>query len=298
MKEKVYPIQIHFKGKSLDDRSVPIYELGESLIAIQRIVQRAYLIVSENDQQKSIHRVSTRENLALQIVRQEKGSDVYILDWFMKAVAAIPPGVIEKTLELLFSAGVTFVTEQVIGRNGLNRKASLLLNDYLVLSNRIGTVGKIEEIEIYVKNKKDPIIISKKMKEYISHIREETITKRDLSFIGAVTTVHVTSRQFVDVLPDKFAHRVKVTVANSDDFDMILETSAKNKKANYRFNGFTQIKPGEDPVFFETFIATEITIYKGKKKSTSLLRKKKSKNIGKPKTKKSTKQPLKKIQIK
>jgi hypothetical protein len=68
---------VRFVGQNLDERSVPIYLLGESFIAFQRIVNKAYL--AQNDRLGTGSQLTNfeREMLALQVGERRKESDGY-----------------------------------------------------------------------------------------------------------------------------------------------------------------------------------------------------------------------------
>ncbi|CAG0982252.1 hypothetical protein ANAEL_01814 [Anaerolineales bacterium] len=85
MSTKGYPISIRFVGKNIDqENGVPIYELAETLTAIQRLVYRAYLEY-EHLPQQNIREPSIRRGLALQIESRKRGSDIYTLTAFLQS---------------------------------------------------------------------------------------------------------------------------------------------------------------------------------------------------------------------
>ncbi len=70
-------IWLRFIGPELDTRSVPIYELGKSLIALQSIIQRAYLFHENRPTNSTVLRTRDRLETALQLTSHDKGSDLY-----------------------------------------------------------------------------------------------------------------------------------------------------------------------------------------------------------------------------
>ena len=74
---------LKFSGSQLDVRSIPIYELGDTLIAMQRIVHKSFLF--ENDRLKKHAQLTQdeRARLSLQISERRKSSDLYGLIPFM-----------------------------------------------------------------------------------------------------------------------------------------------------------------------------------------------------------------------
>ena len=68
-------LEIRFIGPTLESRSLPIYELGMALIAVQRIIHKASLY-SDGRLEKGAHLATReREGVALQIVSRKKSSD-------------------------------------------------------------------------------------------------------------------------------------------------------------------------------------------------------------------------------
>lgn len=70
---------LKFSGEDLDIRSVPIYELGETLMAIQRIVHKTFLYDSQRLKKHAQLTNEERVGLSLQISERRKSSDVYAL---------------------------------------------------------------------------------------------------------------------------------------------------------------------------------------------------------------------------
>jgi hypothetical protein len=74
---------IRFIGEQLDQRSVPIYELGQVFIAIQRLYHKAYLVERDRLEKGAFPDKGERQNLALQVSVREKRSDMYGLAPFL-----------------------------------------------------------------------------------------------------------------------------------------------------------------------------------------------------------------------
>src|ERR1700742_3202198 len=76
-------LRLRFVGEDFERRSVPIYELGTTLVAIQRIVNKAYQFQNGELQQSARLDEEQRERMALQIGAREKASDGYGLVAFV-----------------------------------------------------------------------------------------------------------------------------------------------------------------------------------------------------------------------
>ncbi len=83
-------LSIKFEGNTLAARSLPIYELACSLIAVQRIVHKAALF-SEGRLEKNVHLPTwRREELALRIKAHRHGSDIWGLAPYLTNPAVGP----------------------------------------------------------------------------------------------------------------------------------------------------------------------------------------------------------------
>lgn len=74
---------MRFIGGQLDQRSVPIYELGQVFIAVQRLYHKAYLAENGQLEKGAFPNKGKRQNLALQVSVREKRSDFYGLAPFL-----------------------------------------------------------------------------------------------------------------------------------------------------------------------------------------------------------------------
>jgi hypothetical protein len=72
-------LTIRFVGEQLKKQGLPIYELGLAFVAVQRIVNKAFLALEKRLDKGSFPNRREREILALQIACYEKRSD--FLDW-------------------------------------------------------------------------------------------------------------------------------------------------------------------------------------------------------------------------
>src|SRR5438270_11225303 len=76
-------LSVRFLGGQLDTRNLPIYDLGQVLIATQRLFHKAYLVERERLQKRAFPEKAERRRIALQVGAHEKGSDVYALVPFL-----------------------------------------------------------------------------------------------------------------------------------------------------------------------------------------------------------------------
>ena len=125
-REKDEPtLWLKFSGELLDVRSVPIYELGDTLIALQRIVYKASIQSNNRLNKYAQLTQDERKRLALQIAGKEKSSDLYALVPFM-ADAAVRQYLIS-LLKMSLGALGRYALKSVI--SGANRETSVRARD-------------------------------------------------------------------------------------------------------------------------------------------------------------------------
>ena len=74
--DKELLLWLKFSGKLLDVQSIPIYELGDTLIAIQRIIHKTFLHDQERLRKHAQLTQEERKRLSLQIIERKKSSDL------------------------------------------------------------------------------------------------------------------------------------------------------------------------------------------------------------------------------
>jgi len=117
-------LSIKFDGQDLASRSLPIYELGSTLISLQRIVNKAALF-TDGELDSGIQLApKKRESLALQICQHKKGSDLWGLAPYLSDPVLGP---IWQNLIALSLAAVGHYTLRKIGKHREPEKTQLLI---------------------------------------------------------------------------------------------------------------------------------------------------------------------------
>ena len=70
---------VRFIGEDLDKHGVSIYDLSQTLLAMQRIVHKAYLAQNERLEKGAFPNKEERESLALQLGERRRASDAFAL---------------------------------------------------------------------------------------------------------------------------------------------------------------------------------------------------------------------------
>lgn len=205
-------LSIRFTGPALETRSLPIYELGMALIAIQRIVNKASLY-SDDRLERGAHLVTKeREEVALQVVSHRKGSDLWGLSSYLTnpAVGPIVQGLVVAGL----SAIAAYVWKKVIPDKKAPRNQVLIVNIYpeiKALTDRIRNIGGVDSIEIIGPNKKeDPLLLNEEVQEYVREIENRHVPGKKRKITGCVTRMHPQSfRLDIEDAPN---HYIRVTM--------------------------------------------------------------------------------------
>jgi len=264
MAAKQYPISIRFLGEEFDNRSVPIYELGEVLLSLQRMINQAYLLFSseksgEEDESTtprmlSIRSKKIRQQLSLQLAGRETGSDVYNLTWFANDIEAAD---VDEMLSYVSSGTAAYANQEVYDgslMNPIDTNASAFYNDVTALTNRITGVGNIEGIEFSIKGHNTPIMIDKGTKEYVKQLRNlQYLGKEPDTFSGKVVTARVLPEKTVDVYAPAYKRNIRAWVGE-ERFQQILTTLAKDENHNFKFKGNPRLKIGYLESDFREFI--------------------------------------------
>ena len=75
---------VRFEGEKLDQQSIPIYDLAQVFIAVQRIVNKTYLYNEKRLLKGEKLTQSEQELVSLQLKERQKGSDIYGLSSFLE----------------------------------------------------------------------------------------------------------------------------------------------------------------------------------------------------------------------
>lgn len=237
MAETLDPIKVRFVGKNIDkENGVPIYELAETLTAIQRLVYRAYL---EHEQlpQQNIRGSSVRSELALQIESRERGSDIYNLTAFIQSPGgAIAASFLTSLLAEISIMGARYVRDKVVEhmrkkkireeleveavyrdpkaqKNGNNIKRYVLdkqaipyFNEFRGLGNPVGRQGGIDKIEITFPNGTKPLIITPQFKKNVGKLEHYYYFGDPQDIFGAVDRANVYNHDGAMV---RLAHKLR-----------------------------------------------------------------------------------------
>lgn len=214
-------IKIRFNGENLFRQGVPIYELGETFIAFQRIVNKCFLLEKDRLTPGAKLIPSEREICALQIRERTRESDAYGLVALLMHPAY--GGILQSLIaSAIFGIGC-YVYKKVFFEDSDERDrkiVSAIRNEVSVIFERVGNVGGIEEIEMIPNSKigTEPLLINEDCRDYLRELPYREIFG-DLTTIEGYITKILPRRRTIDL---KIGPKWFVTVQlDEQQFDRI-----------------------------------------------------------------------------
>ena len=237
-------LSLKFEGKSLATRSLPIYELGTSLIAVQRIVHKAALF-AEGKLEKGVHLPSRRRaELALQISSHKKSSDLWGLRPYLTdpALGPVFQGLIVAAL-----AGLGAYVGKKIGASKEPPKNQILIVNIFPevrqLSDRVGNIGGVDRIEFLGPNVAtgEGLVIDAKTQEYVRELENELLPGKKTVISGVVT--RLLPQSFRLDIEDAPGHYIRV-VMDEKLFEKVRRLPVLMER-EIRFEGIPLYKLGD-----------------------------------------------------
>ena len=253
-------LRIRFIGPTLNERGVPIYELGKSLVAIQRMVHKARMLEKRNEARRPFLTFDERSQFALQIADRRRNSDEYSLAAFL--TNPITSNAIGSYIAWIMGALSTYAVQSVLKKGATKNDRQHVFNIYVFnqlrdLAGRINNVGGIDAIEVAssVPKHKTPIRLDAEFKHYVNSIKDE---------VAYGATREITGR-VIDLVPGEDAVKIsrqpegviKVMLSTAD-FRTIRYSELKNPLI--RIVGEPVYRLGVETYYFEAFNAQEMTI--------------------------------------
>lgn len=270
-------LSLRFIGKELEDKAVSIYELGQTLISIQRIVNKAYLLKENRLESNSQLSEEEQQNLSLQIGSRFKKSDGY---WLIPVLAH--PATVE-ILKVVLAEGIkalgAYARELVEIRKEQNKNdsdneqklakqtslhhstaPSSTLTSYIyreakVLTERIDKEGNITNIEMTLIESMDvpSVNFNAETKKYVKHLESQLV-------LGEIQDIQGTAGQFdqdkltADV---RLVNNKKIVKVHLEPEDFHIVRYELDEDEVVTFTGKPIMKLGARSVFKE-FIAHKI----------------------------------------
>ena len=261
---------LKFSGEGLDVRSIPIYELGDTLVAVQRIIHKTFLF--ENDRLKKHAQLTQdeRQRLSLQISERRRSSDVYALIPF-----AIDPAIQQYVLTLLkagLGALAKYALKSVLSDNSTQKSGTTTIHardvqgsvlvgaiyaETVQITNHINNIGGIDSIELIPSSGLNisPVKLTTDTQTYVREIANESYRGEPDEIVGYVTRLYP-NRLLAEIklAPSRY---VKVGL-NEQSFNFVrYKTEAEQQ---LRFKGRPIVRLGKDLSTFQEFEAESVEI--------------------------------------
>jgi hypothetical protein len=196
---------LKFSGAQLDVRSVPIYELGETLMAMQRIVHKTYLFENERLKKHAQLTQDERMRLSLQISERRKSSDVYALIPFL--TDSNTQEYLATLLKIGLGSLAKYAWQMVLGEKSKSKPVSTsvrtrdangsllvgaIYGEVVQITNHIYNIGGIEKVELIPSSglRIDPIEFTGETQKYVRSIANATYLGPQDEIVGEVHRLH------------------------------------------------------------------------------------------------------------
>ena len=261
-------ILLKFSGEGLDMRSVPIYELGDTLVAVQRIVHKAFLFENSRLTKHAQLTQIERKRLSLQIHDRRKSSDAYALIPFLSnpIVQQCLATFLKVGMETLakYALQTVFSNKPKVERektaiNARDIEGSLFVGaiyaETVQITNHINNIGGVETIELIPEGGLDvaPIKLTQDTQKYVRDLSHQSFRGKIQEIIGSVTRL-IPNRLIAEI---KLAPARYVKVGLTEDAFLFVRYNTEQDQL-LRFRGHPISRLGEDLTTFREFEAISV----------------------------------------
>lgn len=255
---------LKFSGDGLAVRGVPIYELGDTLVAVQRILHKTYLYEQGRLGSGMPLRKAERQQLSLQILDRERSSDLYVLAPFL--ADPVVQLLIGSVLEVGLGSLLQYALQRVVAGppspgHQANLEASNVAGSFLAgaiyaetvqITNHINNIGGVETIELLPTGpvRAPSVLLTPETQGYTRDLANRTVYGPPQEIVGYVTRLHP-NRLMADI---KVApgHFVRVHM-NPDAFDFVRYRTGPEE--DLLFRGWPVLRLGRDNMKVREFEA-------------------------------------------
>ena len=254
-------LDLRFVGPTLKRDSIPIYDLGVSLISIQRIIHKAYLHEKHLLQRGAHLSTDERRLNALQIVKHEKTSDLWGFAPFLTDPALGP--IWQTLIASAIAALSAYAANKVIPahKSKSSPQQNLIINifpEVKSISDRIDNIGGVTSVQIGRPSKSTTreVIFTPETRDYVRQIETEDILAPIQELSGVVTKLYPQSyRLDIKIAPNQY---VEVSLPQPS-FERIRRHKSLNERTIV-FTGHPLLRLGQTSERFDRFIAEKIRI--------------------------------------
>jgi hypothetical protein len=251
-KTKKHLLSVKFIGPTLETRSVPISDLGKTLLAFQQIIHKCYLYKEERLRPGAQLKHAEKNKLTLQIDEYSKGCDIFSFVPFLsdpETIGALTP-IVMLAFEILGKVAAGAIQGIISSRK--RNLASQMYNQLIDITRQINE--NISEIQI-IHGKKGyaKIIIKKDTHKYLRTLASEEYHGDEIKIRGPVIRLDP-MEDWVDIR-DFNNKRIRVFLENRRDFRAIRHAK---RNAVFEFTGKPLWKIGSDMEEISRFEASSI----------------------------------------
>ena len=178
-------IELRFDGPALQAQGMPVYELGTTLVAVQRMLHKSHLIEDGRWVRGQVPGRRDRELLAVQLGGRQPGSDLYALVPLVSDPAAV--AALARAIDLLLNALTSYAVGKALdaataqpehlaaeagGKTETGSLIGAIYADVVNVVNRIGNVGGCETIQIGSPRFRqgEPVTFDRDTRDYVRSI--------------------------------------------------------------------------------------------------------------------------------
>lgn len=253
-------LTVRFTGPTLNAHGVSIYDLSESLLAVQRIVHKAFLSQEGRLSKGAFPNREERERLALQLGERRRSSDAFALVPMLTDPAV--KHALSQLADYALSGLVGYFTGNVLdtirGENDQNKKRFIgsIHAETVNIVNRIDAVGGVEGISIGspALGRETVAAFNSDSKSYLKDLKNET-------YLGVYTTIYgkpfklYPNSKIVGIVNGEDNSKVSVFLSEQQ-FNMIRYNTNPNQV--YSFSGRPVYNFGIDSGTVEEFEADNV----------------------------------------
>lgn len=248
-----------FIGKNFSNKGVDIYDLGITLLAIQRLIHKAYLCEQNRPIIGSTPSQKERKMLALQVGDRQRKSDAYALISYLTSLEA--QAIIHTCLDFVNDGLIGYYTgrvlDRIIGEQDDKKRIFIatMYPEIRKMTDRIQASGRIKAISLGspIKGKETIASFNSESKQYIAGLAKKIYLGSYQEIKGIPNNLYPESR----IIKVKRAGGKVVTMfLNETDFDEIRYRQEKNP--TYIFKGRPKFKFGVETKIVKEFAVDEI----------------------------------------
>lgn len=254
-------LSIRFIGARLENSGVSIYDLSESLLAIQRIIHKAYLAQNGKLLKGAYPNKEERESLALQLGERKRKSDAFAL------LPILADPVVQESMKKLMDYVISGVIGYYVGdvlkrvekEEDQNKKIFIgsIYTEVANIVNRVDTVGGVESISLGAPalDRETVAVFSGQTKDYLASLKDETYLGTYQEIQGKVYKLYPASK----IVAIRRAGRATVSIfLKQVDFDSIRYNRDPNQV--FLFKGRPIYRFGVETKSVSEFEADEIEL--------------------------------------